>query len=487
MSSSSMILVVASIWAVVVIGFLVWYLWAMARLFPRIGLPSWEGWIPLWNQWRLLDRAGLPGWIVLLAFIPGLGIVPLVFLIIAMHRINTEVGVGAGYTVLGVFIPALWATLLANVIGTARVVYPGTAPVVGAGAAVAAPAPGFAAPAAAPGFAPPPAASAAPAQWNPAAGVPAPAPAVPQPPSPLGAATDAEFARLAAEPFAAPPAAPLGQQAQPEPFSWTAASRAEAPPAPPAPPIAPPMHPAAPALADVPAAPLPPAPPVATPLPPAPPAPPAAPAPPAPPAFSAPPVAPPAPPAPVPGDTASSASPWAPVTGSVPSPVGAGGKATGITGAFQPLRDADVAALAGGVVGAATGAAAASGPSDDPLDDRTVVVPRPRAAKWELQLPDGEAYVLEPDVVVGRRPEAVAGSSILAITDSTRTLSKSHVRLRFDGQGWTVEDLGSTNGLVLLHDDGRQEELDPHRETAATERMMFGTLEVTLRLGGDAA
>ncbi len=110
-------IVVMVVWIVIALGLLVWYLWAMARLFPRIGMKSTDGWIPVWNQWKLLERAGLPGWVVLLSFV-GLGIVPTVMLIVAMHRIGNEYRAGVGYTVLGVFIPPLWATLFANFVGT---------------------------------------------------------------------------------------------------------------------------------------------------------------------------------------------------------------------------------------------------------------------------------------------------------------------------------------------------------------------------------
>ncbi|MGD9606681.1 MAG: FHA domain-containing protein, partial [Leucobacter sp.] len=177
-----------------------------------------------------------------------------------------------------------------------------------------------------------------------------------------------------------------------------------------------------------------------------------------------------------------SASPWAP-SPAASEPVGARGKATGITGIFEPLPVEPVPAAAGAAEPAAQSAAG----GEDPVDDHTVVVPRKRAPQWRLVLPDGESYDLESDVIVGRRPEAADGSTVLSIADPTRTLSKSHVRMRFDGERWTVEDLGSTNGLVLLHEGGREEELEAHREVEATDRMMFGTLEVRLQRGGDAA
>lgn len=472
-------LVIAGIWMLVALAFLIWYLWAMSRLFPRIGLQAAHGWIPVFNQWKLLERAGLPGWIVLLSFV-GLGVVPLIFLIIAMHRINTEAGVGAGYTVLGVFIPPLWAMLLASAIG-ARVIpgqgrgYAGSAyapapaaapyarssmppvapPAAPAGSAPAAPqawaapqasaamppvppspAPAppapqaYAAPAAAGSraAAPVPPASASvpaapPAPVPPVSTPPGPAPsasgpAAPVQPSPFGAATDAEYARLAAEPFVAPPAVPLGQHADPEPFSWTAASKS--------------VPDAAPAQPTLPVQPIPPAP--------------AAPSSQAPSAPA---------PASVPAAPAPSVAPPADV---VPAPVSANGRSSGITGVFAPL------------------------PADPGEDlDRTIVVPRKPNVRWELVLPDGDALVLEADTVVGRRPEPIDGSAVLAIPDPTRTLSKSHARLRFDGERWTVEDLGSTNGLAILGENGAEEELEPHRAIEASPVMRFGTLRVELR------
>lgn len=560
------ILALVAVWGLVGVGLLVWYLWAMARLFPRIGLKKRDGWIPIWNQWQLLERAGMPGWTILLSFV-GLGVIPTVMLIIAMHRINREAGAGAGYTVLGVFIPPLWATLLANFIG-ARTVAPAggapgqtsyaspqqgfappapAAPAAPAGFAppagfnpqggFAPPAPaaapaeqrfappvpqqGFAPPAGQPGFAPPapaaqqsvfaPPAQPAPAQpaQQPWASPSAPAaPAAPPAPSnaPLGSDTEDEYARLAAESFQAPPAVPLGRQAETSGFQWPESSqsqpaqpqqpRHEEPAAAAAPqpapaaepsifssqsqpepeqrpvreqsaPVLPPVHPLAAGSAgaagsdDADGGPAAPTAPQAAPAPSAPAAPPAPPAPPAP-------AAPAAPPAPEPAHFTSSSDPVDPdIVEGGPTPASAARKATGITGRIEPLP-----------------AHAAEEPEDL---DRTIVVPRKTAPVWVLELPDGTELPLESDVIVGRRPEARDGAAALAIPDTTRTLSKSHVRLRLEGEQWTVEDLGSTNGLVLMKDDGGETELPAGVRAEATERMLFGTLEVRLRRGGDAA
>ena len=530
--------VIAAVWSLIGIGVLVWYLWAMARLFPRIGLQARDGWIPFWNQWKLLERAQLPGWVVLLTFV-GLGIVPGIMLIIAMYRLGNEYRAGVGYTVLGVFIPPLWATLFANHIGEQAVHVGATrqgaqystpqqggfVPPQAPSAFAAAVAPNAAAPSAvAPSPAAPPAAQASPpAQSWPVSLQPArvpqgqQAPVAPPQASPLGGETEADYARLAAEGFQQAPAAPLGLNETPTPFSWTAARAAQEQAAPVVLPeaVVPPVHPLAPAAA--PAAPAPePVAPAAAPEPfiPAPAAPaapaPAAPAPAAPaaPAPAAP--APAAPAAPVPTTPVAAAAQQAPAVPAEPvatpaaepaaspvvaeaapamtpmavppAPTPAAYKATGITGKVEPLPDSML-----------PGAAHAATPvpqeqADEQLDlDQTIVAPRRLKQQWVLELPDGTELPLSPDTVVGRRPEAIEGSAVLAIADRTRTLSKSHVRLSRDGERWIVEDLNSTNGLVLLNEDGSESELMPGVRAEATERMLFGTLEVILRQSGDSA
>lgn len=120
-------------------------------------------------------------------------------------------------------------------------------------------------------------------------------------------------------------------------------------------------------------------------------------------------------------------------------------------------------------------------PADDL--DRTIMVAAEPEFDWELVLPDGTRLPIDPDTVVGRRPLPVDGSALLQIVDPTRTLSKSHARLRFRDGAWRVTDLDSTNGLWLLHDDGREEAIPPYREVDATPRLRLGTLTVELRRG----
>lgn len=137
-----------------------------------------------------------------------------------------------------------------------------------------------------------------------------------------------------------------------------------------------------------------------------------------------------------------------------PQPTRASHKATGITN--QPLA------------------------ASEPDLDRTVVVPREAPFGWSLLLPDGDRLALTRNCVLGRRPMPVEGASPVVIADTTRTLSKSHARLRFDGSRWWVTDLDSTNGVWLMHESGLVEEARPQEEIEATPKIRLGTLDVEL-------
>ena len=510
---------VFGIWSLVGLGVYVWYLWALSRLFPYLGLPGGWGWIPVWNQWQLIQRGGLPGWLVLLGLIPGLGIVVLVVSIIAIHRINSEFGKGAGFTVLGAFIPPLWATLFGSQLrdreygdpgsgggyGDAQYAPTGYAPGGGAfpqqlqapgtGGFAPQPEPGLAAQpdAAWQGLPPvpqpaapqdpwamPPAPAQAPgaARPEPYAAVP-PVPQQPGQPAPQGQpggpslsnwgfsnTTEGDFERLAAEGHAPRQPAPLGGVEAPRPFSWPAIedssadqesgplvlpepsaavlsqASAEAAAGPGADGGAPPEVPPAQRFAQIPAEPAPAPVPVPEP---------AQPQPPVPTIFDRDlPLTPEQQPTPAANPAAAPEQQPAPVT--APSPV---------PPTLAPVPPAP--APGGGLD-----------------EDHTVVVSR--RSRWGLELPGGETLELEgDDIVIGRKPEPRDGSAVLQISDPTRTMSKSHARLRRDGEDWSIEDLQSTNGVSLVDPSGVAAQLEPGRVAPATEQMVIGTLEVRLR------
>lgn len=509
MSSSAgfdpiMILVLYGIWAVIAIAFYVWYLWSLSRLFPRIDLPSSHGWIPVWNQWQLVARAGLPGWLVLFALVPGLGIVAFVVLIIAMNRINNEYGKGAGFTVLGALLGPVWAMLLANHIdqtghgvvrrstATSQAYAPpgyaqnqqyaqqpyAQAPAAGgyqqpvapqapqqAASQQAAPQQAqsntealFGAPAPRHDLPPVPP-QAPPAQPSPDSGAVRITPAAPwetpaQPaPNMFQAQQQAEqaaqqqaqqsqqgswgfsnttedaFERLAAQGAGPRAETPLGYVEPPRPFSWPEQQ------------------------APVEQAPVEPAPVEQTPVEQAP-------------AEQAPVEQ--AQPEPAAAPAPEAADHAAPERFVHEEPVS---EHTETASSTAPVVPAEVAA-------ADVQAPAASAHEEDE-DDRTVVVPRRK--RWGLELPSGDVEeLIGDDIVIGRRPEGDEGVSLLKIADPTRTLSKSHVRMRRTGDDWTIEDLQSTNGVSVDTGAGA-EVIEAGREVPATDHMVIGTLEVKLR------
>lgn len=123
---------------------------------------------------------------------------------------------------------------------------------------------------------------------------------------------------------------------------------------------------------------------------------------------------------------------------------------------------------------------------DDDLD-QTRVSPR-RREPWELVTRDGVTYALTSAVtIVGRiggRPGA-DGAARIDIADPTRTMSKTHARLVWIDGLWMVEDLGSTNGTLLVDSHGRETVVPPHAPTPLVGRVMFGDFEMVLRRVGD--
>ena len=118
---------------------------------------------------------------------------------------------------------------------------------------------------------------------------------------------------------------------------------------------------------------------------------------------------------------------------------------------------------------------------DDGDMDNTVMVSRSAATNCVLVLPDGSQYPLSSDTVVGRRPEESPHVQTLALPDTTRTLSRTHARIWFDGTSWCVEDLGAVNGVSVLLDDDTEVVLEPGVATPlVSPRFRLGTLDVSL-------
>ncbi|MGN7970319.1 DUF5684 domain-containing protein [Microbacterium sp. 22296] len=115
--------------------------------------------------------------------------------------------------------------------------------------------------------------------------------------------------------------------------------------------------------------------------------------------------------------------------------------------------------------------------------DRTVVTRRKRIP-WTLVPPAGAPIALTSGVVIlGRRPGPDADhpdAQLIAISDETRTVSKTHARLQLRGEVWYVTDLDSTNGVLFATLMGTEVEAPRGEEIEAGERFFLGDAEVRL-------
>nr|WP_270352596.1 FHA domain-containing protein [Microbacterium testaceum] len=132
-----------------------------------------------------------------------------------------------------------------------------------------------------------------------------------------------------------------------------------------------------------------------------------------------------------------------------------------------------------------TTAGAGAGESAAPVEEQTQTV-RPRSRRrgeWTLDLPDGTRVPLTSRaVLLGRKPVASDESvQAVPIVDQTRTVSKQHARLEWTVTGWTVTDLDSTNGVTLVHDDGRTERIAAGSTAVAPGRFRLGDAHLELR------
>lgn len=92
--------------------------------------------------------------------------------------------------------------------------------------------------------------------------------------------------------------------------------------------------------------------------------------------------------------------------------------------------------------------------------------PHRRGTVPALLLDSGERLPLDTALILGRAPSAPADApaEVYRWADMSRTLSKSHVRLEWDGRQVWVIDLGSTNG-TFVRGDGSSTPLLPHQRT----------------------
>lgn len=101
-----------------------------------------------------------------------------------------------------------------------------------------------------------------------------------------------------------------------------------------------------------------------------------------------------------------------------------------------------------------------------------------------VQLDSGQRLALDSALILGRNPSAPADApaEVYQWPDLSRTLSKSHTRLEWDGRVVWVTDLGSTNGTHVRNGSASQPLLPFQRTPLPAEVVLeLGDRVVTVR------
>ena len=85
----------------------------LGRIFKKAGLAQWPAWVPIYNNWKTLQIGGQQGWLILLALIPLVQIVAVIFLYIAMYHIGLKLQKSGAFVLLAIFLPLVWVIWLA--------------------------------------------------------------------------------------------------------------------------------------------------------------------------------------------------------------------------------------------------------------------------------------------------------------------------------------------------------------------------------------
>lgn len=119
---------------------------------------------------------------------------------------------------------------------------------------------------------------------------------------------------------------------------------------------------------------------------------------------------------------------------------------------------------------------------DDDDDGATVVVDRRPQVQWHLNVDGAEPLPLVGDkVILGRRPTAtVPGIHPLAVPDTTRTLSKAHAQLELSDGEWSITDLNSTNGVLLVDEAGEETLITPGQPVPVPGRFILGKVGMSI-------
>lgn len=85
----------------------------LGRIFQKAGQKAWKAWVPIYNNWITLELGGQKGWWAILAIVPILNIVSVVFMFIAMYHIGLKLRKDGAFVLVAIFLPLVWYAWLA--------------------------------------------------------------------------------------------------------------------------------------------------------------------------------------------------------------------------------------------------------------------------------------------------------------------------------------------------------------------------------------
>ncbi len=85
----------------------------LGRIFKKANIPAWIAWVPFYNTWKLLEMGGQSGFWAVLAIIPVVSYVSIVFLYIATYNIGLKFGKTGAFVLMAIFLPLVWLIWLA--------------------------------------------------------------------------------------------------------------------------------------------------------------------------------------------------------------------------------------------------------------------------------------------------------------------------------------------------------------------------------------
>jgi hypothetical protein len=97
----------------VVIAAYVFEAYFMGRIFAKAGIPAWKAWVPIYNNWTMLELGGQQGFWAVLALIPFVNLVSVVFMYLAMYTIGLKLGKQGTFILFAIFLPLVWLIWLA--------------------------------------------------------------------------------------------------------------------------------------------------------------------------------------------------------------------------------------------------------------------------------------------------------------------------------------------------------------------------------------